>query len=47
MVIVKPTLVKELTKKRKKNECYNLIFSFPCDISERDKRYMTKYANNE
>ena len=29
------------------NVSQNLIFSFLCDISERDKRYMTKYANNE
>ena len=44
LVIVKPTLVKELTKK-KENECQNLIFSILCDISERDKRYTTKHAN--
>ena len=46
LVIVKLTLVKELTEKRKMNvEIF--IFSILCDISERDKQYMTKYANNE
>ena len=46
LVIVKLTLVKELTEKRKMNVGI-FIFSILCDISERDKRYTTKYANNE
>ena len=50
LVIVKATLVKEFNltkKKRKKKKCQNLMFLILCEISERDKRYMTKHANNE